>query len=231
MSLVLPISQHQLLGSDDCASITNRVHALREHWTQRSGNGFFSLGAAAYLDGRESYERYLAAAAATNAVLLNDFNDLYKIVLGFFRAFLDEDVCLDTRCAVPGFHVFIMRGADRRGDDPARRAHFDMQWQLAYPDKQPEATLSFTLVVELPVGGASMAIWPTRLGDLTGDRVSAFLARRPPQTIPYLLGSLIVHDGMTLHAIGSPRDAWASGNRVTLQGHGIRTGGCWCLYW
>jgi hypothetical protein len=42
---------------------------------------------------------------------------------------------------------------------------------------------------------------------------------------------MVLHDGLMLHAIGAAPAARATGHRITLQGHGVRFGGQWRLYW
>jgi hypothetical protein len=153
--------------------------------------------------------------------------------LAFFRELLDEEVSLDLERAVPGFHVFVLSGEDRSNDNPAQRAHFDLQWQLAYPGVRPEATLSFTLAIATPIGGAGIALWPLRR-DRPGQFVGAAWSRAlelAPEIVPYAPGRLVLHDGLMLHAIGAAETARPTGRRITLQGHGVRLNGRWRLYW
>jgi hypothetical protein len=229
----LPLSEHELISRRECAEIANRVHQLSSHWTPRSAGGFYSLGAASYLDAVRGLAPYLAAARATNALLMESFGGLYDQVVAFLRVLLDEDVSLDLDRAAPGFHVFVLRGKNRSPGNPAPRAHFDLQWRLAYPGVRPEGTLSFTLAVATPTGGAGMALWPLRLDDrqqCVREAMSRML-EQPPQTISYSPGRMVLHDGLILHAIGAAQTARATGFRITLQGHGIRLGGRWRLYW
>lgn len=229
----LPLSQHELMGAAECAAVADQVRRLNSHWTPRSTGGFYSLGAASYLDAVTDHARYLAAAQATNALLLASFAGLYDRVTAFLRELLDEEVALDRERAVPGFHVFVLTGRDRGNDNPARRAHFDLQWRLAYPGAQPDGTLSFTLVIATPSGGAGMALWPLRWEQASRSSRDAWerTLEESPQVVPYAPGRLVLHDGLVLHAIGSAQAARASGYRITLQGHGVRMGGRWRLYW
>jgi hypothetical protein len=229
----LPLSQHELITAAECYAIARRVQRLGGYWTRRSAPGFYSLGAASYMDAVSGPAAYLAAAQTTNNVLLQAFEGLYDRLAAFFRELMDEEVSLDLKRAVPGFHVFVLRGEDRRNDNPAQRAHFDLQWQLAYPGARPEGTLSFTLPIATPIGGAGMALWPLRRGprdQSPGDPRSRAL-ERAPHIVPYVPGRIVVHDGLMLHAIGAAPAARATGCRITLQGHGVRLGGRWRLYW
>jgi hypothetical protein len=158
---------------------------------------------------------------------------LYNRVVEFLHELLDEEVSLDLERAVPGFHVFVLRGEDRSKDNPAQRAHFDLQWRLAYPGLNPEGMLSFTLAVEAPTGGAGLAMWPLRWDEFKPSFREAhpWVLQQPPQVVQYALGWLVLHDGLLLHSIGAPGIARATGHRITFQGHGIRWGGRWRLYW
>jgi hypothetical protein len=225
----VPLSQHDLLTEADCAGIAKRVVELRPHWTQRSP-GFFTLGAASYMDGARSSEKYLAVASRINAILLRSFSGLYRDLADFLEALLDEPVRLDSRRAAPGFHVFEYSGADRGRDDEAPRAHFDLQWRNAYPGRTPTGTLSFTLLIEAPSGGASMAVWNLRYQDAF-EAGREYAKRYEPQHVDYAPGRLIMHDGLILHAIGGAGIRNPLGRRITLQGHGIRFERNWLLYW
>jgi hypothetical protein len=230
----LPLSQHELIGAMECAKVVGRVCDLSAHWTCRAKGGatggFYSLGAASYMDAAQDFALYQAAAQTTNKILLEHFGGLYDRLTEFLRKLLDEEVSLDLERGVPGFHVFVLRGEDRSRDNPAERAHYDLQWRLAYPGFQPEGTLSFTLTVSMPTGGAGLAIWPFRWDELNRDARRRAL-EQAPQVAPYALGRLVLHDGLILHAIGAAGSARATGHRITLQGHGIRRGGRWWLYW
>jgi hypothetical protein len=71
----LPLSQHELIGAAECDAIARQVERLARCWTRRSG--FYSLGAASYLDAVRGAASYLAAAQTTNKVLLEAFGGLY----------------------------------------------------------------------------------------------------------------------------------------------------------
>jgi len=227
----VPLSQHDLLTEDECAVIAKRVMDLRPHWTRRSV-GFYSLGAASYIDAVGRTDGYIGAARRINAILLQNFSGLYRDLAGFLEELLEEPVRLDTSRASPGFHVFEYSGADRGHDDEAPRAHFDLQWKSAYPDKAPTGTLSFTLSIEAPSGGASMAVWNLRYQDaLLGVTCRDHAAHHKPQHVDYAPGGLVIHDGLILHAIGAAGMRNPLGRRITLQGHGIRLDRNWLLYW
>jgi hypothetical protein len=238
------------LDASECAETLRRVDRLRECWTKRSDSGFFTLGAASYLDAAKSREAYLALAAQRNPVLFNAFDDLYVGLLGFLEHVLDEPVTYDECLALPGFHIFESSGRRSESGRPsgspedveadnsaAKRAHFDIQFRHAIPDWTPDATLSFTLPLAQPTAGAGLAVWHFRYEEavrqnLPGQR---FAAQNPYQRLSYQTGRMILHDGFVLHAIlhGASDTAGSArqGRRITLQGHAVRCQGRWTCYW
>jgi hypothetical protein len=230
---VIPLSQHDILTEDECASVRDAVLRLEEHWTQRSRGHFFTLCAASYLDAPGRRDAYLAAAKAANPLLHESFEGLLERVRRFFEELLGEPVYFDHQYALPGFHVFVLHGADRSQDSPAPRAHFDLQWTHVFPGHVPSGTLSFTLPIEEPTGGASMALWHARYQDAVhmGFSAGQYASRHPWQTLAYTRGRVVVHDGLVLHAIGAAGVAAPAGLRVTMQGHGLRLSEGWLLYW
>ena len=228
----VPLSQHDLLEADECAAIARQVVDLRPHWLRRSQGSFYSLGTAAYLDAPARHQAYLESARRTNPVLLETFADLEDRVARFLAELLAERVAIDTQRAVPGFHIFLLDGSDRGHDEPARRAHFDLQWRDAYPGPEPTGTLSFTLPIETPSGGASMAVWNMHYHDaLLGAHATEHALSHPPRRIDYTPGRIVIHDGLILHAIGAAGQTRPRGRRITLQGHAVRLDQGWRLYW
>jgi hypothetical protein len=228
----VPLSQHDILSAAECHDIRARVFALRERWTERSPNSFYTLGAASYLDAPSQHAAYQAAAQVTNPILRENFPELYELTGEFFAELVGEAVYFDEAYALPGFHVHMIHGCGPGGDNPAPRAHFDLQWKHALADCTPQATLSFTLLIEGPSGGASMAVWPVRYQEALqlGFTAREYAARYPPQEVAYTPGRIVVHDGFVLHAIGSAPPS-SRGFRVTFQGHGVRLPRGWMLYW
>jgi len=229
----LPLSQHDVLDPDDCAEIAGRVVALRNRWTARSLGSFYTLGAASYLDATDDHDAYIAAARETNPVLQDNFAVTLEQVREFFEEFFGEPVFYDLHYALPGFHIFVLKGGDRSRDDVASRAHFDMQWMHAIPGHMPQGTLSFTVPIEQPSGGACLAVWPGRYQDAVrlGFAARDYAKRHPWQRLSYERGRIVVHDGYILHAIGPAADLAPRGYRITLQGHGVRMPQGWMLYW
>jgi hypothetical protein len=229
----IPLSQHDVISAPECEEIRDQVMALEGRWTERSEGSFFTLGAASYLDASRDRELYLNRAMITNPVLQKSFDWLHDRVRQFFEELLGETVFFDSEYALPGFHIFVLKGGDRSRDDVAARAHFDLQWMHALPGQVPTGTLSFTLPVDEPSGGASMAIWHARYQEAVhlGFSASEYASAHPWQTLSYTPGRIVVHDGFVLHAIGRAAVAAPEGFRITLQGHGVRLPQGWMLYW
>jgi hypothetical protein len=227
------VTQHRLLDSDECDTVRDQLMTLRDYWSPRWGGGAFTLGAAAYIDAVPQHAVYLEAAKAINPVLCRFFGGLLERVRRFFEESLGDAAFFDPRYATPGFHIFVLDGGDQSRDDPAARAHFDLQWMRAIPGQIPSETLSFTLLIEAPSGGASMATWNARYADIgrLGCTPVEYAFNHAPHIITYARGLIVVHDGLTLHAIGCSTMAAPEGYRITLQGHGVRLPRGWLLYW
>ena len=143
------------------------------------------------------------------------------------RAFYDEGN------ACPGFHIFLANGEERRYEDVATSAHFDLQGSQIIPDAETLPTLTFTVPIELPIGGASLETWPINLQSLRRLNVSTqhFTSKYQSQMIEYHCGRAVLHDGLILHALGRAPGGKACGMRITLQGHSVRLPQGWMIYW
>jgi hypothetical protein len=228
----IALSQHGLFSPAECSGIRNDVLALKEYWSPRSKNSFYTLGTAAYLDAQQSHADYLAAASEVNPVLRSTFAGMLETTRAFFEDLLFDKVEIADRLGVPGFHIFKLDGS-ARADRPAQRAHFDLQWMSALPGQEVQGTISFTVAIEQPTGGAAMQVWPLHYGQLVagGVPLGDYAAKRSSRRVAYSHGGVTVHDGNILHAIGASTDACPKGWRITLQGHGALVDGTWVLYW
>ena len=229
----LPLTQHHLFSAARCADIRRRVLDLRDNWVRRSDYGFYSLGAASYLDAPGNRAEYLERATWMNALLLARFSDVYATLTSFFENLLFTPVLITDEVAVPGFHIFEFAGIGPAGDHASARAHFDLQWRDAYPGCQPDATLSFTVAIQQPPNGAAMEVWPLHYAEAVGIAmpVTTWAASHPSRRLAYTNGGITIHDGNILHAIGSRSPGEPPGRRLTLQGHGLQMNGSWILYW
>jgi hypothetical protein len=228
----VPLSQHDILSAEECRAVADRVIAHKSHWIERAPNSFYTLGAASYLDAPGQHAVYLASAHANNPVLRASFGDFLEYVREFFEDLLEETVFFDDQYALPGFHVHAFHGRTQGQDSAAPRAHFDLQWRHAMPGCVPDGTLSFTLLLDEPTGGASMAVWPIRYQEAArlGCQGRDYAMSHTPQVVAYARGRIVIHDGLVLHAIGSAPEG-SKGLRITLQGHGVRFSRGWMLYW
>jgi hypothetical protein len=222
-----------LLDGPACAAVVDAVLALHPHWLQRHPAApFFTLGVASYLDATDDGRALYEAAAAQQAPLLDEaFGPLYQKVTATLAQRLGEPVALARRQARPGFHVFL---ADPAFEEPVARVHCDLQHALLdWDGRTPEATLSFTLALELPAAGGGMDVWALRQAEwlaLTPAQRLAAMAEAARRDIAYAPGELVLHSGELVHRIAAtpltPTD-----RRITLQGHGVRLDGRWQLYW
>jgi hypothetical protein len=229
----LPLSQHDILDAAECSEARDLVMELRPNWTTRSAGTFFTLGAASYLDAVGKHDQYVSASNKQNRVLRESFEWLHERVRSFFEDLFEEPVFFQPGYALPGFHIFTLKGEDRSQDNMSARAHFDLQWMHAIPGIHPHGTMSFTLPIEEPSGGASMAIWHVRYNEALqlGFSVTDYASKHTPQIVNYARGRVVIHDGFVLHAIGKSTVKAPTGLRITLQGHGVRLDDGWLLYW
>lgn len=224
-----------MLSAQECLPIVERVMALSGHWLQRGPVDFYTLGAASYLDGAWDNDPYRSRRMATNPILQSAFAGLYALVVNRLSAALACDVAFHPELALPGFHVFAAKpGEPMLPSTPAMAAaggsiHRDLQYQshrtlwqrYNYVDWQHP--LSFTLPLELPAAGGGLNIWPAH-GPLDD------LKHCTPERIPYRSGELVWFCTPLAHQIAPVQPVSENDRRLTLQGHGLRCGGCWLLY-
>jgi hypothetical protein len=227
------VCQHEVLRLPECEVVRDQVLSLRHLWKSRSNEGqFFTLGVASYLDAVDRHHAYLKEAREINPLLWANFDWLCERIRRGFENLLGQPVSYSEECALPGFHIFILDGADQSNNQPSSRAHFDMQWIHAMPGRHPEGTLSFTLPIDEPSGGSSLAIWPIHSHTIRpGFDTLKYASSSPPQIVKYARGQMVVHDGLLLHAIGCASIATPKGYRITFQGHGVKVSERWKLYW
>jgi hypothetical protein len=220
------VEEHAFLSAPDCQAVLDQVHALQPYWCRRmEAAPFFTLGTAAYLDCVAPDNRYAAQAMVSNVVLTSGFGPLLAQLQARLEAILAAPVTYAAHLARPGFHIFL---ADRLFLIPIASVHFDLQYRLVtWPDTpapdfaQP---LSFTLPIALPAAGGG-------LNYACGPRAAPHSAAQLDRHQPYRVGHLYLHSGHLLHQIAPAADFAPDDQRVTLQGHAIRVGGVWQLYW
>jgi hypothetical protein len=226
-----------ILTVDECAGIAARVRACEPHWTRRSTNEFFTLGAASYLDNETVY---VARAGSTNPLIEADFGDLHERLRAALAERLGAPCSFAPPFALPGFHICRVPGIPTR---PEASLHFDMQYKrVPFPERARSGfarPLSFTLPLVLPRQGGGLTTW-----DVTLDQVNEFYRRTGYSVTleeltllltarhhPFQPGTLVLHSGHMLHQIAPVPSVEPDDERIALQGHGIFYDGGWKLYW
>jgi len=229
-------SMERFMSDASAADVAGRVRALVDKW-QRRNAAMHTLGTASYLDGASttSYEKL---ARQSQPLLREHFSDLLEDVLTYFRARSPGTLVeFRDRAALPGFHIF---DCNKLFSLPVASVHKDMQWnRLRYSadeDIDTDNTLSFTLAIALPPGGAGLYtfddVWvPPGALQLLVPRALCLSAAKKT-LIQYKEGYMVTHNGQTSHMI-APSPAHIGGHRITLQGHGVydRRANTWWLYW
>jgi hypothetical protein len=233
-----------LLTSEQCRCAHATLSELREFWIQRGepGSRFFTLGATAYMDGASDVQaktRYQRLAEKHNSLLSGKFGWLYESLIVTLCRALESEVVLKADAARPGFHIWQGESIPTA---PTASVHFDtqyrnVQWppQVDYDFSDP---ISFTVPIRLPAAGGGLYVWDwtydeserhrQRGIDFGTDDILRFRAR---EFVEYAEGALVLHSGHQLHQIAPVPAVTPLDERITLQGHGIRGGGKWHLYW
>lgn len=200
-------------------ALVKRLVRLRDCWTRR-GPGFFTLGAAAYLDIARGgdYAQYSNRFGRSNPVIRENFGALASTLAECLGEMLGEHCAFSCNLALPGFHIFEHEGLH---DALRDNLHLDLQHSLlpmGFPIETP--SLTFTLPLEMPVSGGGLEICDIVQGNPRG-RLAQY---------EYRIGELFVHTGRTLHR-RVHRATTTACRRITLQGHAIRRNQIWILYW
>jgi hypothetical protein len=241
------LTQLPVLDLVECQRASLEICNLRSHWIPRTPPpaSFFTLGVASYQDlsglvAQVPRQNYYQDAPFFNALILGKFGWLLNRVRSSLECFLDAPAQFSARLSVPGFHIFDDVAIPRT--DTAS-IHCDLQYQLIdWNDGAPSPDftnpISFTLPLKLPKGGGGINGW-----DLTYEEIGETMRRHGVFSMadvtkykcktfhPYSLGVMAVHSGHRVHQIGPAADVRQGDQRITLQGHGLRRGAEWVLYW
>ena len=222
------ITSIELLNASECARVESQIKDLRDYWVPRGSQvtGFFTLGAASYLDDLDEYHE---RRAVLNPVLHRSFAWLYDKVIEFLERRLHAPVTLADNLALPGFHIWL---APAVFVTPDASVHFDLQYLRTWPKDAPDVDfsrpLSFTLPIRLPRRGGGLNVW-----DITYERYRRFALRvnAPLQPMdvtllldrmrhPYTPGAIVVHSGHLMHQIGEVGEGAlrSRGSRLWLRG-------------
>lgn len=225
--------------ADQAEAIGRRIDAVADLWLRRQV-GFATIGVATYLDimcSQDPEHDYYARVDAQNALLREHFGDVLDDVAAALSQHLDAPTRFEPAVALPGFHVFEYEGITIT-DNPSQ--HFDLQhralrWPFAISD---EHLISFTLTIRLPALGGGLQYWDVTEADFhrlqrLGRTVSMeqLGKTKPARVHRYEPGKMAVQMAPLMHRI-APIDArWPDDQRITLQGHGVKDGETWVLYW
>ena len=227
-----------LLNPRECQQIVDSVRDLRRYWRARHPSiPSFTLGAASYLDIPESgLSGYLASTVRTRSRLMKHFTDLYERVRSALATHLgDAEVLYHPQLALPGFHIFESHPdiAMLRPKLHFDRQHLHFEWDDPEFDA-PGHRRSFTVPLALPAAGSGLYVWPITfndVGSMAESERAEGVQNAPDTFVDYVPGELVIHSGDQLHQIAAGQPGGADESRVTLQGHAIKDGDRWWLYW
>ena len=200
---------------DECDSITEAVLKHDPYLIDRGG--FWTLGAASYQDNPKAYP---AIANAFNLIISQGLGKVHDRVNEVLAEHFGKPIGhMVSGVALPSFHVFDHTSNGLKGhphiDEPYTRVDFTMlDWSEPF---------SFTIPVCMPKAGAGVDFW----WDATDEDIEKYYAEHriedapEPSFVPYELGKVYIHDGLTPHRIASVAPLGEYEFRITLQGHGI----------
>jgi len=210
----MPLTEIEVFTPDECASISEEVLKLDPFLVDRGG--FWTLGAATYQDDPKAYP---AIANAFNLIIERAFGKMHDIVNKVLSEHFGTPVgSMTSGFGLPSFHVFDHTSNGMQGhihiDEPYTRVDFQgVEWHDPF---------SFTLPVSIPTAGAGVDFW----WGVTDEDIEKYTADPEmeipePEFVPYELGKVYIHDGMTPHRIASVAPVPEGELRITLQGHGV----------
>ncbi len=225
-----------LLSQAECQSVIARLEKLENRWTRRHFVWpFFTLGAASYLDAVHSRKAYEQRAARLNPLLREYFASVLEALQATLAMHLGAPVDWHPKAAVPGFHIYLAHPDFCR---PIASIHCDTQYQLVdwsdWDSIDLDYPLSFTLPIALPGRGGGLNLWDIHYDEIKHfdpEIIKRLVNQRRMQYQPYMTGQLVLHSGHRMHQIAPASKLLPGDRRVTLQGHCVRAGNTWYLYW
>lgn len=229
-------------------------------WRLNGQPTFYTLGAVSYLDLRfrlKSTDEYLESAGSLWQWAGDAVRTIFERVRCALETILGAPVEYPAVLPTPGFHIFIGAAIPKtdcsRNVSDCRSTHFDLQydeipWNRWYAKVDFARGISLTLALKLPAAGGGLTYWEA----ITLERVRAALASKgfsdiyqgydtlnipslanatPSSTIPYAVGSMVVHDSHVLHQMAGIEKTSVTDERITVQGHGVFADGAWRLFW
>lgn len=228
-----------IFSPDEAAGVAARLLALRDKWLVRN-LGFATFGVATYLDvmcSQTPEESYYERVPQWNAFLRDEFGDVLETVRTAVSRYYGMPARFEAAVALPGFHIFENEGVCVH-DRPSQ--HFDLQHRyLRWPfGPVTDEVMSFTLPLKLPRMGGALEVWDVTEADM--KRYSAMgrnitmetLGRTKPSVRHgYTPGVAAVQLRPVMHRIAPIKATYDGDQRITMQGHGVRDGDGWVLYW
>jgi hypothetical protein len=233
----------EILKPEQCDEICSTVHMLRSFWAQvHEPTEFFTLGVASYIEfcrPGDAAARYREKARESNPLLREYFAGLMDYLRVTLERHFGEPAAFEEEFGRPGFHIWL---TDAIPLQPTASVHFDLQYrQVGWPEgggADYERPVSFTLPLRLPAGGGGMNVWNLQYGEVEGlgargvpVDINELKEERERAHYDYKLGHLVIHTGHFLHQIAPAERVEPGDERITLQGHAMRCGGRWLLYW
>jgi hypothetical protein len=230
------ITERPLLTAEECRKVRDDVHALNKFWQPLKRDlriTHYSLGTPSYIGG-ENPAIYAAQARLLNPLLQARFAWLYGRLAEGLSSELGEPTAYRPTFSLPGFHIYVRRsGLTAEGGC----IHHDGQYRLLdwAPDAEFDRPISYTLPVTLPRTGGGLNYWDLFRSEIkTGvkrEDLEPILRTREQRHHRYGVGRLVVQWGEFFHQIAGTVDPQDDDERITLQGHAVRCGSEWILYW
>jgi hypothetical protein len=242
----LHITEHSFLDQNECEAI---ISLLNEHpqlaidRNPKQLETFITYGRAAYLDvclpQAEPDRNYFSIVAQSNQLLQILLEDFYEKLRVMIEELLGDPVKYEPNLlSLPGIHIFRGSGIHSAG---ASGVHFDVQYQkLKFPAPLDVniPPISFTIPLINPSNGTGLQVHDVSYEDYERayrrgyiNTFDQLVQRRTSAYYPYTIGRLFLHRGLVAHCITSPDPISHSDERITIQGHGVRSEGTWILYW
>ena len=160
-----------LFDAASCAAISQQVHELRAHWVHRHPSApFYTLGAAAYLDGDKlGAKHYQSEIKRTRELMAAHFSTLYETLLQVLRTALEAECEFHPNYGLPGFHIYQ---AHPLFEQRMGTVHVDGQFAdtggFGLNDVDLQRQYSMTLALRLPQSGGGLKVWPVNGVKLRG---------------------------------------------------------------
>lgn len=210
------LKEIEFLNEIECKNIYRKVMELRYKWEKRDCFGvLYTLGKGTYLNDKFS--------KLNNDLLKKNYSNTYVKLLQKLKVYLGENVVYKKNANLPGFHIFTSKSIFKY---PIASFHRDLQYNSLEWNKKCDNTkiISFTIPINLPKNESGLYIF-----NYTGNNlIKAMYSDK--KKYKYTLGKIYIHNGMNWHII-SPTLIDKHEYRITIQGHGMKCGNTWYIYW